>query len=161
MLGELDEAAGERWLFHGTSGKGVEGITNTDFRLDLAGTGAGLLYGRGIYLAESCMKADEYCVKVDTKFGKLYGLLVCRVCLGRVLVDSEKYVDPPLLWKTVDRFNFDSVCGDRWRAVGTFREFIAKLKGSVGEGPNQTNYSYRSSVRIRSKINSGIFVRKI
>ena len=26
-----------------------------------------------------------------------------------------------------------------------------KLKGSVGEGPNQTNYSDRSSVRIRSK----------
>ena len=73
VLGELDEAAGERWLFHGTSGKGVEGITNTDFRLDLAGTGAGLLYGRGIYLAESCMKADEYSVKVDTKLniGKL------------------------------------------------------------------------------------------
>ena len=29
--------------------------------------------------------------------------------------------------------------------------FAAELKGSVGEGPNQTNYSDRSSVRIRSK----------
>ena len=27
-----------------------------------------------------------------------------------------------------------------------------ELKGSVGEGPNQTNYSDRSSVRILSKI---------
>ena len=60
LLGELDLAAGERWLFHGTGSAGLEGITDGDFRLDLAGTGAGMLYGRGVYLAESCTKADEY-----------------------------------------------------------------------------------------------------
>ena len=32
------------------------------------------------------------------------------------------------------------------------RRSIAKLKGSVGEGPNQPNYSDRSSVRILSKM---------
>ena len=46
LLGELDLAAGERWLFHGTGSAGLEGITDGDFRLDLAGTGAGMLYGR-------------------------------------------------------------------------------------------------------------------
>ena len=33
-------------------------------------------------------------------------------------------------------------------------EFQPKLKGSVGEGPNQTNYSDQSSVKILSKFNA-------
>ena len=32
--------------------------------------------------------------------------------------------------------------------------FRLELKGSIGEGPNQTNYSDRSSVRILAKFNN-------
>ena len=36
--------------------------------------------------------------------------------------------------------------------MSTLKQCGAKLKGSVGEGPNQTNYSDQSSVRILAKI---------
>ena len=39
----------------------------------------------------------------------------------------------------------------RRRLLGRRQRLPAKLKGSVGEGPNQTNYSDRSSVRILAK----------
>merc|ERR1719199_82861 len=57
LIGVLDLRAGERWLFHGTGGEGLEGITDDDFRLDLSGSNVGELFGKGIYLAESCAKA--------------------------------------------------------------------------------------------------------
>ena len=56
----LDNAAGERWLFHGTGGAGLVGITDDDFSLKFSGSNAGELFGSGVYLAESCAKADEY-----------------------------------------------------------------------------------------------------
>ena len=59
-LGALDDEVGERWLLHGTGGTGLMGITDDDFRLDLSGSNAGEFFGKGVYLAESCAKADEY-----------------------------------------------------------------------------------------------------
>ena len=72
---------------------------------------------------------------------------------------------------------FEEVVGALRRAPGLLLEDLLRgreglepeLKGSVGEGPNQTNYSDRSSVRILAKFsfvevrsqNSGIFARKI
>ena len=35
----------EHWLYHGTSLEGEAGITEGDFRLNLAGSNAGTLYG--------------------------------------------------------------------------------------------------------------------
>ena len=47
---------------------------------------------------------------------------------------------------------------DRWED-GEVRTvaYVPELKGSIGEGPNQTNYSDRSSVRILSKFRNSIF----
>ena len=63
------------------------------------------------------------------------------------------------------RFGVQRTCNDsRVQLYVDFHDrahFQPKLKGSVGEGPNQTNYSDRSSVRILSKINSRIFSRKL
>ena len=44
----------------GTSDTGLEGISVDEFDIDRAGRHAGTLYGRAIYAAESCTKADEY-----------------------------------------------------------------------------------------------------
>ena len=55
------------------------------------------------------------------------------------------------LWKQLH----DANQGWKWKksdgemgAYGGFAVYEAKLKGSIGEGPNQTNYSDQSSVRI-------------
>ena len=40
----------EHWLYHGTSGAGESGITEGDFRLNLAGSNAGTLYGARLSL---------------------------------------------------------------------------------------------------------------
>ena len=53
-----------------------------------------------------------------------------------------------------DDLAFDIHTPEEWIALGADRPlagYAAKLKGSVGEGPNQTNYSDRSSVRILAK----------
>ena len=99
-------------------------------------------------MAESCTKADEYshndavasrhgitrgpgdprpAPPLGVDAGEIYGLLVCRACLGRTLVDDEIYISDE--WRRdrdgrMKSGHFDSFCGDRWRAVGTFREFI-------------------------------------
>ena len=41
------------WLFHGTNDEAAELITKGDFLVDKAGSNAGTLYGRGIYMAEA------------------------------------------------------------------------------------------------------------
>merc|ERR1712107_255757 len=79
----LNTAANEVVLFHGTKPIAAERITSEDFRLDLAGSSAGTLYGRGIYLAENCSKADEYS-SCDSSTG-LYTMLLCRTTLGHLL----------------------------------------------------------------------------
>ena len=58
-------------------------------------------------------------------------MLVCRTCLGRVLVHDQDYVDVPRLVKHVRSGSYDAVCGDRWRARGTFREFIVRSPEAV------------------------------
>ena len=42
---EYPEGVNEHWLYHGTSLEGEAGITEGDFRLNLAGSNAGTLYG--------------------------------------------------------------------------------------------------------------------
>merc|ERR1719330_1043330 len=59
-LPQLDQQTNEVWLFHGTTKEAAQGIAENDFRLDLTGSNAGTLYGRGIYLAENATKSDEY-----------------------------------------------------------------------------------------------------
>lgn len=119
FLGELCEEAHERWLFHGTTTAAVQGIADRDFLMDLAGTHRGTLYGKGVYLAECSSKADEYAEEGDDGQCRM---LICRVSLGRVLVDRAKTPGADIVART--KAGFDSLCGDRWAAVGTFREFI-------------------------------------
>merc|ERR1712032_14471 len=56
----LDTEVNEFYLFHGTGEKAASAITEGDFRMDLAGSNAGTLYGRGIYFSECSVKSDEY-----------------------------------------------------------------------------------------------------
>lgn len=118
--GELDETTNEQWLFHGTSMSGVQGISDKEFRLDFAGSHRGTMYGKGIYLAECTSKADEYSEEDDE--GYCY-MLLCRCLLGKVNHCIETRPRKDILESTKSR-GFDSLLGDRWTAVGTFREFI-------------------------------------
>lgn len=126
-LGEMSEQANEHWLFHGTSVAGVTGIASRDFKIDLAGTHRGTLYGKGLYLAECSTKADEYAEEDEN--GNCH-MILCRVALGRVLVDSAPSPNTPELESQVKK-GFDSLCGDRWAAVGTYREYVLFNQGLV------------------------------
>lgn len=74
------------WLFHGTSTEAATLITRGDFLVDKAGSNAGTLYGRGIYLAESCSKSDEY--SRENADGHRC-ILLCRATLGNILYNDE------------------------------------------------------------------------
>ncbi|CAK0790250.1 unnamed protein product, partial [Prorocentrum cordatum] len=56
LLGGVADGANERWLFHGSTPAAVQGIADSEFRVDLAGSHRGTLYGKGVYLAECCSK---------------------------------------------------------------------------------------------------------
>merc|ERR1712039_432054 len=111
----------EVWLFHGTKPIAAELITSDDFRVDLAGTSAGSLYGRGIYFGENSTKADEYS-REDPKTG-LFTMLICRVMLGQLLYSDEKLPDPRKCEEQCLRGPYHSILGDRLKVRGTFREF--------------------------------------
>eukprot|EP00435_Cladocopium_sp_Y103_P057131 s576_g19.t1 len=114
ILGKTDQSSNEQ-LFHGTSREAVENISDREFRLDKAGSHRGTLYGKGIYFAECATKADEYCVEDADGY---CWMLLCRVALG-----TEKKPSPDILEQCIAG-KYDSLIGDRWTAVGTFREFI-------------------------------------
>mmetsp|Transcript_90785 Transcript_90785/g.228314 ORF Transcript_90785/g.228314 Transcript_90785/m.228314 type:complete len:314 (-) Transcript_90785:35-976(-) len=116
----LETAANEVWLFHGTKSFAAEAIVSNDFRVDLAGSSAGSLYGRGIYLAENCTKADEYSYPDR---GGLYTMLVCRTTLGKVHYNAERLPDPRRCEDACCKGDCHSVLGDRKACRGTFREF--------------------------------------
>eukprot|EP00931_Biecheleriopsis_adriatica_P043114 TRINITY_DN24648_c0_g1_i1.p1 TRINITY_DN24648_c0_g1~~TRINITY_DN24648_c0_g1_i1.p1 ORF type:complete len:579 (-),score=88.19 TRINITY_DN24648_c0_g1_i1:196-1932(-) len=116
----LDSSCNEQWLFHGTTFAGVKGISDEEFRLDFAGSHRGTMYGNGVYLAECTSKADEYAEEDDDGFCYM---LLCRASLGRVWECSEKRPPRDVLVNCKAQ-GYDSLCGDRWTAVGTFREFI-------------------------------------
>ena len=89
----LDEEVNERWLFHGTSTEGADAITRGDFRVDLAGSNAGTLYGKGVYLAEASSKSDEYSSEGPGAPGeRLRSMLLCRVIESKSLATQEELV---------------------------------------------------------------------
>eukprot|EP00439_Symbiodinium_sp_Y106_P075729 s316_g15.t1 len=122
---------GKRWQFntaesHSCSGakEGAEGITDANFDLTRAGTAFGSLFGPGIYLAESCMKADEY-TQADHR--GYFPLLLCRAVLGNVLYcdhPSPVEISASLVAACGERGGHHSILGDREKVNGTFREFI-------------------------------------
>lgn len=78
------------------------------------------MYGKAVYLAECSSKADEYSEADDSG---LCRMLLCRAALGSILVEREKHPSAREIEDEVRR-TYDSLCGDRWAAVGTFREFV-------------------------------------
>eukprot|EP00930_Biecheleria_cincta_P043404 TRINITY_DN29805_c0_g1_i1.p1 TRINITY_DN29805_c0_g1~~TRINITY_DN29805_c0_g1_i1.p1 ORF type:complete len:664 (+),score=102.90 TRINITY_DN29805_c0_g1_i1:135-2126(+) len=120
VLPGLDSTVQEAWLWHGTSQAGAEGITSEDFRLNFAGSGAGTLYGRGIYLAEMCSKSDEY----TKEEGAEHYLLLCRATLGRCYYCDEKKPDPNKLEDCCIKGKYHSVLGDREKIRNTYREIM-------------------------------------
>ena len=84
------------------------------------------MFGPGIYLAERSNKADEYAHDGPNLDGICY-LIVCRAILGRVLSSSE----PGDFSAEIREGPYDSVMGDRERAVETYRGFIFYDEASV------------------------------
>jgi len=144
-LPRLDGQVNESWLFHGTTAQSAQGIAENDFRLDLSGSNAGTLYGRGIYLAENATKSDEYGEGPKGPAGeeKEMGfegprpppgpppplvresyILLCRSLLGRVNYNDERMPDPDNLQRSCLNGEYHSVLGDRLKLNGTFREII-------------------------------------
>lgn len=114
--------ANEGWFFHGTTMAAANGIMSGDFLLNLAGSHAGTMYGKGIYLAESCSKSDEY-TELDVEYG-IRTMLVCRGTLGSVNYCDDGHPNGLELVKSCVEGPFHSVLGDREKVSGTFREFI-------------------------------------
>lgn len=118
----LDDHVRERWLWHGTTHASVEAITLEHFKLNLAGTRAGTLYGKGIYLCECCSKSDEY-TEEDANGDRV--LLLCRATLGRIFCTAEDRPDRQRLTEFMCQGGgYHSVLGDRERIRGTYREII-------------------------------------
>lgn len=117
----IDAEINEYYLFHGTRPESAQSITEGDFRLDLAGSNAGTLYGRGVYFSESTGKSDEYATEDPRGW---CCMLVCRVTLGRLLYTDEEYPDTNALVRHCTRGTYHSVLGDREKIRSTFREMI-------------------------------------
>jgi hypothetical protein len=116
---QLDASTNDAWLFHGTTAG--EAIAQSDFRIDLSGTNAGTLYGRGVYLAESCAKSDEYSNE-DAQGCRQ--IVICRTVLGSILYSDDIAPNPYELERKCMSGEYHCVLGDREKTRGTFREFI-------------------------------------
>jgi len=92
--GMLEAAAGEVFLFHGASRPESIASSGFDVRYAYAGGGAGAVFGRGVYFAESASKSDHY-VRPSAN-GKLT-LIIARVCLGRCMVVDRPRSNSPFL----------------------------------------------------------------
>lgn len=119
-LGELEMGINEMYLLHGTSPRAADAIVSGTFRIDLAGTRVGKMFGPGIYLAENASKSDEYSSTGDGVYAGLHAMLVCRACCGRV----HTVTCPGDHSGVVASGCCDSVCGDRAAVARTFREFV-------------------------------------
>jgi len=125
LLNIVDADLNEHYLWHGTGPSEAKGIAAKGFDMDQAGSSRGALFGRGLYFAESCLKADEY-VRPDDK-GR-FPLILCRVTLGNI-----NYCDAEDPWELRETLRVScragvgghhSVLGDREKVRQTFREFV-------------------------------------
>lgn len=117
----LMPSVNEVFLFHGTSADAAAKITQSNYRVNFAGSHAGTLYGRGIYLAENSTKSDEYTRAVPS--GERH-LLLCRAILGRAFYLDTVDADPRECEAACLEADYHCVLGDRKKARGTFREFV-------------------------------------
>eukprot|EP00931_Biecheleriopsis_adriatica_P025317 TRINITY_DN15579_c0_g1_i1.p1 TRINITY_DN15579_c0_g1~~TRINITY_DN15579_c0_g1_i1.p1 ORF type:complete len:556 (+),score=84.55 TRINITY_DN15579_c0_g1_i1:52-1719(+) len=120
LVETAQERVNEMFLFHGTNPVAADAIARADFDMERAGSAVGTMFGPGIYLAENASKSDEYAKEGDGVFMGICALLLCRAIAGRVYNTPDKGDHSG----QISSGNFDSVCGDRLAAVGTFREMI-------------------------------------
>jgi hypothetical protein len=120
-LYHLDSDAHEEFLFHGTNDEAAASITKGDFLVNLAGSNAGTLYGKGVYLAESVSKSDEY-TKENAQGERC--ILVCKATLGAVNYTDEVAPDVDALVESCTKGPYHCVLGDREKCRGTYREII-------------------------------------
>lgn len=123
-----ENRSNEAFLFHGTNPTSAISILGTSFKVDFAGGAAGTMFGPGVYLAEASTKSDEYAQDdVEGAYKGLFAMLICRAVCGSSFVTEKpgNYADQ------VTSGNFDSVLGDREKAVGTYREFIFFNEASI------------------------------
>lgn len=111
----------EWYLFHGAAPDTAQKICQSDFKISCAGSNTGTLYGKGLYLAESITKADEY-AKPNARGN--YTVLLCRVLGGQVRYTADAEPDPEALVYDCIQGDYDCVLGDREKCRGTFREFV-------------------------------------
>lgn len=122
IFAPLDTDCNEMYLWHGTFVRNALSIAQNDFRIDMAGTGAGTMYGHGAYFGENCTKADEYAKdEADGYYQGIYCLLLCRVVMGRYYYTGDR---DEKAGDKVKSGEFDSVLGDRLKTANTFREFV-------------------------------------
>eukprot|EP00931_Biecheleriopsis_adriatica_P045287 TRINITY_DN25958_c0_g1_i1.p1 TRINITY_DN25958_c0_g1~~TRINITY_DN25958_c0_g1_i1.p1 ORF type:complete len:623 (+),score=115.21 TRINITY_DN25958_c0_g1_i1:32-1900(+) len=122
----LQADVNEVYLWHGTSPQGALGIVDSGFRIDMAGTSTGMMFGPGAYFAECCSKSDEY-AKDDSKgiYKNLYCLLLCRVVLGETLqLTTGGEATLGMIKSAINSGSYDSVLGNREASVNTYREFV-------------------------------------
>jgi NIMA (never in mitosis gene a)-related kinase len=130
----LDEAANTVWLFHGITPEAAELLGTADFDIDKAGHNVGSLYGRGVYLSETCNQADEGPSALDADdLQSMHALLICRVILGNVLLENTELPDVlRIVAQCVDDGTHHSVLGDRTKLnTGASRDFIVYNKDQV------------------------------
>ena len=87
-LGITDQ--GEAYLFHGTRLKNTVSIIDNGFDLDQSKHG---MFGRGIYLAESSQKADQYTDDPLNRRSEFLTMFVVRTSLGKVGVYKRPAAD--------------------------------------------------------------------
>jgi len=115
----------EWYLFHGTSPSAARSIARNGFKISLSGSNTGMLYGCGVYMAESITKADEYS-KVDDSgvCDDERAVLVCRALGGSVRYTDEVEPDAEKLVQDCISGPYDSILGDREKCRKTYREFV-------------------------------------
>eukprot|EP00931_Biecheleriopsis_adriatica_P055973 TRINITY_DN33180_c0_g1_i1.p1 TRINITY_DN33180_c0_g1~~TRINITY_DN33180_c0_g1_i1.p1 ORF type:complete len:630 (+),score=113.82 TRINITY_DN33180_c0_g1_i1:115-2004(+) len=125
----LQNSLNEVYLWHGTNVRAALSIAQDDFRIDLAGSGAGTMYGRGAYFGENCTKADEYATdEPGGYYDGVFAMLLCRVCLGKYYLTLERDTEAG---EKIASGNFDSTVGDRRKKADTFREFVLYDRDAV------------------------------
>eukprot|EP00747_Dinoflagellata_sp_TGD_P144543 gnl/TRDRNA2_/TRDRNA2_176505_c3_seq7.p1 gnl/TRDRNA2_/TRDRNA2_176505_c3~~gnl/TRDRNA2_/TRDRNA2_176505_c3_seq7.p1 ORF type:complete len:319 (+),score=33.90 gnl/TRDRNA2_/TRDRNA2_176505_c3_seq7:1788-2744(+) len=117
----LKTACNEWYLFHGTNEQAAKKICKGDFKMCLAGSSTGTLYGRGSYFAESITKADEY---AKSNAAGEYTVMLCRVLGGKVYYTDELVPDPEELTNCCIQGPYDCILGDREKCRNTYREFV-------------------------------------
>jgi len=118
----LNASLNEAYAWHGTTVRSALNIAKEAFRIDLAGSGAGTMYGAGIYLAECCTKADEYArAESSGCYKDIYAVLLNRVCMGKFHYTTQRNDSVRDL---ALRGDCDSTFGDREQSCDTFRELV-------------------------------------